>query len=221
MNTSDIRTSAPLLLGVLKLAFNLFELRPAPAPKQAEVKEQYNVTEQLIGRNKYKNKWTKIEKILVIGYLLGMNGCLIGGIGTYFYKIYTKGVANVKLTRLQTVGLGISIFGHCLRQYSKYVLGEYFTHTLAIRDTHKVVTDWPYSIVRHPGYAGMLLYTIGDALFFNNYFITVYAIALSIMLPLRIQGEEKMMNDNFGNEYEQYSKLVRYKLIPFIFLIFF
>jgi protein-S-isoprenylcysteine O-methyltransferase len=75
----------------------------------------------------------------------------------------------------------------------------------------------PYRLIRHPGYLGTICVWIGFALAVGNW---VALIILTIMLlgvyGYRIRSEEAMLNDTFGNEYQEYCKQT-WRLIPFIF----
>eukprot|EP01084_Bolivina_argentea_P256427 431736_1 len=128
-------------------------------------------------------------------------------------------LSDKPLTILEIIGYFIAIFGISLRIYAKCILGKYFTYALTVQATHKMITHGPYSIVRHPGYAGMILYGIGNDIWSPNKLYIVLNIFTSWMLLKRISIEEAMLSDHLSkdNNYIQYKKKVPYKLFPFLY----
>lgn len=76
---------------------------------------------------------------------------------------------------------------------------------LQVTEAQSLVTEGAFRHVRHPMYAGYLLWAIAQALLLQNW-IAGLATLLS-MLPVylvRIPREEQMMLDHFGDEYREY-----------------
>jgi protein-S-isoprenylcysteine O-methyltransferase Ste14 len=84
-------------------------------------------------------------------------------------------------------------------------LGTNWSPTLEIRQEHKLVTSGIYQYIRHPIYAAIWLSAIAQLLLLHNWiagpslFVTLIPIYL-----MRVPREEKMMLDNFGDEYRAY-----------------
>lgn len=57
------------------------------------------------------------------------------------------------------MALGGLIRYHCYRE-----LGRQFTFAMSLRADHKLVTTGPYSVVRHPGYSGVVLCVSGTVI---------------------------------------------------------
>ncbi|KAG6868919.1 hypothetical protein C0993_007693 [Termitomyces sp. T159_Od127] len=64
------------------------------------------------------------------------------------------------------MALGGFIRYHCYRE-----LGQLFTFELSLRADHKLVTTGPYSVVRHPGYLGVVLCVSGVVIWHVGSFI--------------------------------------------------
>lgn len=58
----------------------------------------------------------------------------------------------------------MAITGASVRLTCFRALGHLFTFEMSIRKDHRLVTDGPYGVVRHPGYAGLLLMAAGTLL---------------------------------------------------------
>ena len=91
-------------------------------------------------------------------------------------------------------------------------LGLYWSVTLELRENHRLITHGVYRHVRHPMYAALFLYSIGQALVVPNWVVgPSYLVAFGILFTLRIGGEERMMLETFGDEYAAY--MARTKLL--------
>jgi protein-S-isoprenylcysteine O-methyltransferase Ste14 len=91
-------------------------------------------------------------------------------------------------------------------------LGTYWSVTLELRENHRLITQGVYRYVRHPMYAALFVYSIGQALVVPNWFVgPSYVVAFGILFTLRIGAEERMMLETFGDEYKAY--MARTKLL--------
>jgi len=91
-------------------------------------------------------------------------------------------------------------------------LGRYWSVTLELRENHRLITQGVYRYVRHPMYAALFLYSIGQALVIPNWIAgPSYLVAFGILFALRIGAEERMMLETFGDEYAAY--MARTKLL--------
>ena len=103
--------------------------------------------------------------------------------------------------------LGVAVFAASawLLWRSHADLGLNWLPTLQIREGHALVTDGVFRHIRHPMYAAHWLWAIAQPLLLHNW-IAGLSMAAS-MLPLylvRVPQEERMMLDNFGEEYRLY-----------------
>ena len=93
-------------------------------------------------------------------------------------------------------------------------LGTNWSITLEVRERHRLVTQGLYRRVRHPMYMALLLYAVGQALVLPNYVAgPSYGIAMALLVGLRLGPEERMMREEFGNDYEEYMARTK-RLIP-------
>ena len=93
-------------------------------------------------------------------------------------------------------------------------LGRYWSVTLELRENHRLITEGVYGHVRHPMYAALFLYSIGQALVVPNWVVgPSYFVTFGILFALRIRAEERMMLETFGDEYAAYIARTK-RLIP-------
>jgi protein-S-isoprenylcysteine O-methyltransferase Ste14 len=76
-----------------------------------------------------------------------------------------------------------------------------------------VIDTGVYAIVRHPMYAGGLLFFIGMPLWLGSYAATIVAVLTIPVLVGRILVEERFLRSNLPG-YDAYAARVRYRLLP-------
>jgi protein-S-isoprenylcysteine O-methyltransferase Ste14 len=87
--------------------------------------------------------------------------------------------------------------------------------TIEVAENQKVISTGPYAVVRHPMYASALLYLIGTPLALGSY---CGLVPFTVMLPFliwRLIDEERFLARNLSG-YTEYQKLVRHRLVPFL-----
>ncbi|CAN7450631.1 methyltransferase family protein [Mesorhizobium sp. LjNodule214] len=78
-----------------------------------------------------------------------------------------------------------------------------------------VITTGPYSYVRHPMYAGAILFFAGTALLLGSWWGLASVLVFVILLAVRIFIEEKTLRTGLQG-YDDYAANVRYRLIPLV-----
>ena len=95
-------------------------------------------------------------------------------------------------------------------------LGRNWSATLQIRQEHSLITDGIYRHIRHPMYAAHLLWAIAQGLLLENWLAGWAFLVISIpFYLLRVPKEEKMMLEQFGQEYRQYISRTG-RMIPYL-----
>jgi protein-S-isoprenylcysteine O-methyltransferase Ste14 len=84
-------------------------------------------------------------------------------------------------------------------------LGLNWSPSLEIREKHELITRGIYGIIRHPMYASQWLWVIAQPLLLQNW--VAGWLNLLVFIPfylLRVKAEEKLMIDQFGDQYRAY-----------------
>jgi protein-S-isoprenylcysteine O-methyltransferase Ste14 len=114
------------------------------------------------------------------------------------------------------VGLALLTLGGTLRIAAVFALGRRFTGIVAIQEGHRLKTDGLYRHIRHPSYAGMLLYLAGYVLVFRCWAGLLLVAALLAVLVARMNAEEALLESEFGEEYASYRRRT-WRLVPWVY----
>ena len=99
---------------------------------------------------------------------------------------------------------------------SHKALGRNFSVTLEIGQRQKLVSDGIYRHVRHPMYSGFWLWAAAQALLFPNWVVAgVGILSVAFLYFRRIDREEQMMIETFGDRYLDYCSRTS-RLIPWV-----
>jgi protein-S-isoprenylcysteine O-methyltransferase Ste14 len=96
-------------------------------------------------------------------------------------------------------------------------LGRSWSVTLEIRDRHRLITHGVYRLIRHPMYTAFWLWALAQALLLPNWFAGFAGlVGFGTLFFGRVAREERMMLDNFGEEYRAYMTRT-YRVIPGVY----
>src|SRR5438093_2563318 len=111
-------------------------------------------------------------------------------------------------------GVMCFVIGLWLLYRSHADLGTNWSLTLEIREGHRLITQGVYRGVRHPMSSALALYSVGQALVIPNWVAGLSnLVAFAVLFALRVGAEERMMAQQFGNEYAPYTARTK-RLIP-------
>ena len=90
------------------------------------------------------------------------------------------------------------------------------TVRLQIIESHHLVRDGLYKLVRHPIYLGTILVNFGIVSVFSSvYGVLLMAVATGFLF-FRIRNEERMLIERFGEEYKEYQRMTK-RIVPYIY----
>lgn len=114
------------------------------------------------------------------------------------------------------VGLALLAVGGALRLAPVFVLGRRFTGLVAIQEGHRLETGGLYGLIRHPSYAGLLLFMAGYVLVFRCWLGLLLVAAMLGVLIGRMNAEERLLESEFGQEYTAYRRHT-WRLVPWVY----
>ncbi len=94
-------------------------------------------------------------------------------------------------------------------------VNSYFETTVRIQDDrkHQVCTSGPYRLIRHPGYASLIVYLLATPLLLGSWWGLVPSGSLIGIVIIRTALEDRFLQQELPG-YKEYTKLTRYRLIP-------
>ena len=91
----------------------------------------------------------------------------------------------------------------------------FFATTVRIQDnrSHTVTTQGPYRLVRHPGYAGSLVYNLALPLVLGSWWVFIPALLTIMLTFVRTGLEDRTLQKELAG-YQEYTTQTHYRLIP-------
>ncbi len=145
----------------------------------------------------------------------GGRGTLIVRVAAFFALIaflvmYIIGMAWINLFSfplpvwLRWAGFGLGLFSVAFWTWTQIHLGTQWSAQLQLRQEHHLVTSGPYARLRHPLYSAMFGWAISLAFLTANWIFVAVAVLSIAGTMARVQKEEQMMLEAFGDEYKAY-----------------
>lgn len=112
---------------------------------------------------------------------------------------------------------GVMLAGSFFLFFRSYTDNTFLSPLVRFQEERKqqVVSTGVYGIVRHPMYLGAILMFAGAPLLLGSGYGLLPGLALTVLLMVRINGEEKMLARELEG-YREYMQKVRYRLVPFL-----
>ncbi len=102
------------------------------------------------------------------------------------------------------LGVGGAVVSLLLLIWVHQSLGQNWSRLLNVREEQTLVTHGPYQWVRHPMYTVLSGFYLGAALVSANSLIGLVSVGMVLQLWTRIEPEEHMMIEHFGDAYRTY-----------------
>lgn len=117
---------------------------------------------------------------------------------------------------LRLIGIGLFMAGMILVLLAEATLGRQFSVQVVIQEEHQLITNGLYRYLRHPRYFAIILFTIGLSLTFRSWLSLIVVAALIVVLLRRIQDEETLLEQEFGDDWRIYTKS-SWRILPFVY----
>ena len=117
---------------------------------------------------------------------------------------------------LQLIGAGILLAAFYIF-YLTFRENTYLSPAVRIQTDRgqTVVSTGPYRHVRHPLYAGFILFTVGTALMLGSAYGVPGALVLNALIAWRAAREEQVLQRELAG-YGEYMSRVKYRFIPYV-----
>ena len=119
----------------------------------------------------------------------------------------------VQAAWVRILGLVILAGSTAFAIWARGVLGTMWSMGPMVKEEHKLRTEGPYGITRHPIYTAMLGMVLGTSLLVGvGHWAPLFPVSL-VVLEVKIYLEERLMLATFPDDYPQYRRRVP-QLIP-------
>jgi protein-S-isoprenylcysteine O-methyltransferase Ste14 len=159
------------------------------------------------GRPKEMKDWDKIVSGLW-GFAQFLAVPLIAGLDSRFGWTREVG-ANWHIAGAVIFAVGLAIFGWAM------ISNAYFSTAVRIQSDRgqTVCRSGPYRFVRHPGYTGANLQSLGAPILLGSWWGLVPGVVAVILMIIRTAIEDRTLQNELPN-YQDYARHVRYRLAP-------
>ena len=111
------------------------------------------------------------------------------------------------------VGLVVAVVSTAFTLWARLALGTMWSGAPMVKEQHRLRTDGPYAITRHPIYTGILGMSAGTALALGGG-VWVFAFpVLLVAIQVKLRIEEGLMLAEFPDDYPDYRRRVP-QLVP-------
>ena len=154
-----------------------------------------------------KEKQKDQDLVLKLSGLMFVGGFVVSGFnfrfGWYTLPLWASVVGAVLFL------LSYVLYAIVLKQ------NEYLSRTIQVQEGQRVVDTGLYGIVRHPMYSATLLLFLSMPIVLGSIYALIIFLAYPFIIAKRIKGEERFLKQELPG-YEEYTKKVKYRMIPFI-----
>lgn len=117
---------------------------------------------------------------------------------------------------VRSVGVALFLAGIALRLWSMRTLSGAFSYDVKVSAGQELIRRGPYRLLRHPAYSGLLLWSLGFALW--NPSLPGLVILLVVTLDevaFRVREEERLLEAHFGDGWRRHAEAT-WAVIPMV-----
>ncbi len=115
---------------------------------------------------------------------------------------------TLDIAAVRIVGMSVLVVGTVFTLWARVALGTMWSASVVVKERHRLRTDGPYGITRHPIYTGMLAMLVGSALADGLGRWLVVVAVVCVVLAAKIRDEERLLSETFPHDYARYRRRV-------------
>jgi protein-S-isoprenylcysteine O-methyltransferase Ste14 len=153
--------------------------------------------------------WDRVLVPILVG-VLPLSSNIVAGLDKRLG--WTTGIEAV----LSLLGLGVMLVGMAITFRAMQSNRFFSSHVRIQHDRgHVVVDQGPYRVIRHPGYAGTILYNLGAPILLGSSVAFWIGVAIAVLFVVRTALEDRTLRAELDG-YAEYARRVRFRLLPLI-----
>ena len=163
--------------------------------------------ELLRKRLEMKEREKEQKGVVALSGLLLVSSFIVAGLD---YRLGWSHVSNLIVIIASVVLLvGYALYAEVLRE------NVYLSRVVEVQEDQRVIDTGLYSIVRHPMYFAVALLYLAIPLVLGSWWALLVMSPCILLLVARIKNEEQVLHQGL-NGYTDYTKRVRYRMIPWV-----
>lgn len=166
---------------------------------------------------KFKAQPGKHDRASLVGLALQLIGIALVWFVHRPYLTPLWRLGNLLTVTFAALAVVVAVASAWLGMAAAHRLGEQWSLTARVRQGHKLVTEGPYRLTRHPLYTALLGMILATGLAISYWFVLLAALGIYTAGTLiRIRSEEQLLRAEFGDAYEEFARRVP-ALLPRLF----
>lgn len=163
--------------------------------------------ELLRKRLEMKESEKEQKGVVALSGLLLVSSFIVAGLD---YRLGWSHVSNLIVIIASVVLLvGYTLYAEVLRE------NVYLSRVVEVQEDQRVIDTGLYGIVRHPMYFAVALLYLAIPLVLGSWWALLVMSPCILLLAARIKNEEQVLHQGL-NGYTDYTKRVRYRMIPWV-----
>lgn len=163
--------------------------------------------ELLRKRLEMKEREKKQKGVVALSGLLLVASFIVAGLD---YRLGWSHVSNIIVSIASVVLLvGYALYSEVLRE------NVYLSRVVEVQEGQRVIDTGLYGIVRHPMYFAVTLLYLAIPLVLDSWWALLVISPCVLLLAARIKNEEQVLHQGLPG-YTDYTKRVRYRMIPWV-----
>src|SRR5262245_16838625 len=163
-----------------------------------------------LARERFRPPTAGADRIAVrILRATALSHIIVGALDSGRWHLTTSVSPGLRAFAMIGMAAGVCMFYRAMHE------NRFFSAVVRIQADrgHRVIDSGPYSIVRHPGYAGLILVPPFSGLALGSWLAVAVGLVMSAMVVRRVLFEDSFLRNNLDG-YADYTQRVPRRLIP-------
>lgn len=163
-----------------------------------------------LAKERFRPPTAGADKIAVrIIRVVALSHIIVGALDTGRWHLTTSVSSGTRAFAMAGMAAGVCMFYRAMHE------NRFFSAVVRVQEErgHRVIDSGPYSIVRHPGYAGLILVPPFSGLALGSWMAVAIGLVMSAMVVRRVLFEDSFLRKNLDG-YTSYAQRVPHRLIP-------
>ncbi len=154
-----------------------------------------------------KEKQGAQKGVVAVTGLIFLCGFILAGLDFRFG--WSKVPLPVVIVASALFLVGYALYAEVMRE------NAYLSRTVKVEEGQTVISTGLYAVVRHPMYTASTVMFLSLPLVLGSWYALIPFALYPVLMVIRIRGEEKLLTAELSG-YEEYTRKVKFRLIPFI-----